>query len=103
MNTLKISKLLPQNNIYYEIPNDIIKLILLFYFIKLKFNTVLHSKHLIFPNERTVKRNIYFSHIDDIPICVFGDEINVNECNQFDIIIKWTKSFDSFSMLNIND
>ena len=78
------------NNNKSNIPKEIINIILIFYFIKFKFkSTDKHDDELLFVDENTVER--VGTDNWKCSICTFGYMINIKDCNEFDIYIKWKK------------
>ena len=86
--TKTIQQMLPINNQYYNIPNEIIDIILLYFHIGFTFNKEYHSPNIIFIDDKTIK----FSN-DSLKArnqtAIFGEEVNSSQCNKYTIFIKW--------------
>ena len=91
----EIQKLFPKQNSYYNIPIGVIHFILLYYYKQLQLNKKYIGKDLKLIDHKTIEK------IDDsfsFSTFIFGDEINKNICNEFDIYCKITNCATYYSI-----
>ena len=84
----KAQLLFPKNNIYYNIPMLIQYICLSYYYIGMVLDIKNHGNGLIFSNnDKNVKQTI-----NAWSTCVLINDININDCNKFNIHIKYVKT-----------
>ena len=94
--TREIRKLLPNDNVYYDIPDAITEIIWTYFFLRFVFNSKYHGDGLEFTDDHTIvkrKKGIRFHNL-----CIIGDEngISSDECNVFSVEIKWIQKVFAF-------
>ena len=85
-------------NVYYNIPDGIILIILLYFYDNMKFNGQYHGDNLQFINDTTIKK----INNDIVSCCIFGETISNDICNKFSLYIKWKKCCAPFAFGYIN-
>eukprot|EP01084_Bolivina_argentea_P216376 367609_1 len=86
-----------RENISYSIPNEIIKLVLLFYLDEFVFYSKQRGEDLIFLQDRIVMKTT--TSIAALwSTCLFGKSINNTICDQFNVHFKWIQAQRSISI-----
>eukprot|EP00483_Globobulimina_turgida_P008255 UN08271 len=86
-------------NVSYNMPEGIILIILLYYFLDFKFDPDLnHGKHIHYLSDTIVTKAAPASGPSGWSTCIFGEEVTQKQCSVFNIDIKWKKCVTEFIM-----
>ena len=90
--------LLPKSNAYYDMPINMQHIILFFYYHGIKFNTKYNQDCFQFADYDTTVKTKENLKWEDYFTCFIDDKITNNDCNIFNLHIKWLNGGDHFLM-----